>query len=259
MTTPEPAISTTPPVPEAAGAPETPKPHQHRHDPVNPKPPLDKFDTFATWLVFANAGMLHRGNAYCFDYAVKHLPSDAPIVEIGSFCGLSTNLLTHFKRLHGKKNQLITCDRWLFEGARPGSRLGDSPLLHDDYRQFVMETYRRNVSFFSRGDVPSTVEMYSDEFFDNWRRHTETTDIFGRHAKLGGPISFCYIDGNHTYEFAKRDFENTHEFLEPGGFVLFDDSMDGSWWEVCKLVAEIKEMPEYELVIQNPNYMFVKK
>ena len=67
-------------------------------------------DEYVKWLCFANAGMLDRGNLYCFDLAIRNLPSDAPMVEIGSFCGLSTNLIAHYKYKHGKTNTLIT---WL--------------------------------------------------------------------------------------------------------------------------------------------------
>ena len=54
-------------------------------------------DEYVEWLCFANAGMLDRGNLYCFDYAIRNLPSSAPLIEIGSFCGLSTNLITYYK------------------------------------------------------------------------------------------------------------------------------------------------------------------
>src|SRR6516164_5638066 len=70
---------------------------------------------YVKWLCFANAGMLDRGNLYLMDYAINQLPSNAPIVEIGSFCGLSTNLLTHYKRKHKRTNRLVTCDKWDFE------------------------------------------------------------------------------------------------------------------------------------------------
>jgi hypothetical protein len=69
-------------------------------------------DEFVTWLCYANAGMLTSGNLYLFDYALRRLPpGNAPILEIGSFCGLSTNLLTYYKLKHGVKNRLITCDK----------------------------------------------------------------------------------------------------------------------------------------------------
>lgn len=224
-----------------------------------PASAIDISDEYVNWLCFANAGMLQRGNLYCFDYALKRLPSSAPLVEIGSFCGLSASLLTYYKRRHGISNPLITCDRWVFEGSEKGPTLGDSHLSHADYRDFVKETYIRNVRMFSRDDPPFTVELFSDEFFEAWRAGRQTADVLGRQVKLGGPISFCYIDGNHTYAYARRDFEHTDEFLERGGFVFFDDSADGSGWGVCEVVREVAASPAYELVIKNPNYLFRKR
>jgi len=229
---------------------------------LNGNPPaqsIDISDEYVNWLCFANAGMLHRGNLYCFDYALRNLPSRAPLVEIGSFCGLSTNLLTYYKQRHGRANPLITSDRWEFEGAQNGHKLGASSVGHTEYSAFVRETYLRNIQMFSREDLPYTVEKLSDDFFAAWRAREEVTDVLGRPVKLGGPISFCYIDGNHTYEYAKRDFEHADEFLEAGGFLLFDDSADGSEWEVCRVVAEVLGSNRYELVVKNPNYLFRKR
>ncbi|MGB9181383.1 MAG: class I SAM-dependent methyltransferase [Pyrinomonadaceae bacterium] len=222
-------------------------------------PPIDITDDYIQWVSYSNAGMLERGNLYCFDYAIRHLPSVAPIIEIGSNCGLSTNVLTYYKEKHGVRNPLINCDKWEFEGAHSGTLIEGSPITHAEYREFVRETYMRNVRMYSRNDLPHTVEMLSDDFFAAWKRGDETQDVFGRPIKLGGPISFCYIDGNHTYDFARRDFEHTDEFLERGGFILFDDSADGSAWEVCRVVEEVKAGGKYEVVAKNPNYLFKKK
>ena len=101
-----------------------------------------------------------------------------------------------------------------------------------------------------------TVELTSDEFFAAWAAGRSTRDVFGRPTALGGPIAFAYVDGNHAYEFARRDFENVDRFLQVGGFVLFDDSADGSHWEVTRVVAEVKRMANYRVVAKNPNYLF---
>ena len=218
-------------------------------------------ESFVKWLRFANSGMLHGGNLHCFDYALKHLPSDAPILEIGSFCGLSTNAIGYFKAKHQRRNKLITCDKWVFEGAgQPdgSKRVGESSILHGEYKQFVKETYLRNVRFFSREDLPSTVEMFSDEFFEAWERRESMEDVFGNTIDLGGPISFAYIDGNHTYPFAKRDFLNCDKHLVVDGFLLFDDSSDSSPFGVNQLMKEIVDSGRYELVIKNPHYLFKK-
>jgi hypothetical protein len=62
-------------------------------------------DSYLKFLLYANAGMLNTGNLYLMEYAVSHLPTPAPILEIGSFCGLSANIFTYFKLKHGVRNR----------------------------------------------------------------------------------------------------------------------------------------------------------
>jgi len=222
--------------------------------------PIDISDESVNWIIYANAGMLSRGNLYCFDYAIKNLPSEAPMVEIGSFAGLSTNLLNFYRRNHRKKNRLINCDKWEFQGADREKKIDGLPLSHLEYQTFLRDTYKRNIQMFSNDDLPYTVEMLSNDFFAAWKQKHATTDVFGRSIQLGGPISFCYIDGNHDYDFASRDFANCDQFLETGGFILFDDSADGTIFEgLRRLMNEVKATGKYELVIKNPNYLFRKK
>jgi len=220
---------------------------------------IEESDEFTTWLTFANAGMTHPGSRYCLRYAIQHLPGDHPIIEIGAFCGLSTNLITHYCRKHGKRNAVIVSDRWDFEN-RNGDRIGDAPLTHAQYREFVRDSFLRNVRLFSGDRLPWPVELDSDDFFAAWRRGTTVTDALGRSIALGGPISFAVIDGNHTYEFARRDFANSDEFLVPGGFLFLDDSSDDSRFEgVRRVVQEIRASSRYELAARNPHYLFRKR
>ena len=228
-------------------------------DPTLELPSIDIADEYVNWLCFANPGMLDRGNLYSIDLAIRNIPADSAIVEIGSFCGLSTNLLSYYKQKHGAANPLFTCDRWDFERPADNPMLGESTVPHAEYRDFVRESFMRNVRMFSRPDLPHTIEATSDEFFAAWDKGGESEDVFGRRVKLGGPIGFAYVDGNHSYEFAKRDFENCARFLAPGGYILLDDSADGSGWEVCRVAAEAAADSRYELAAKNPNYMFRKR
>lgn len=84
-------------------------------------------------------------------------------------------------------------------------------------------------------------------------------DVFDRQATLGGKVSFCFIDGNHIYEFAKRDFENADRALVPRGFILFDDSADDSQWKVNQLDREIASGDRYDVDLRNPNYLVHKQ
>lgn len=214
-------------------------------------------DEYLTWLRFANPGMLHGGNVFAMKHAIERLPTDDPIVEIGSFCGLSTNAMTYFLRITNKPNAMFCSDRWIFENSESGKTIGASNISHDEYREFVKESFKRNISMFSP-NRPYPIELFSDEFFAKWKVAEDVEDVFGRPVRLGGKISFCYIDGNHTYDFAKRDFENTHEHLVSGGFILFDDSADTDPFGLTRLMNEVSRRPDYKLVMKNPNYLFQK-
>jgi predicted O-methyltransferase YrrM len=241
-----------------------------RHDPVRPDPPVVWKENYLDWLGWAVPGHVNPANLYCFELVARHLAgadrrlADLPWLEIGSFAGLSTNQLAHFRRKHGLSCTLFTCDKWEFEGGPHGRPIDASGVMHEEYSAFIKDAYMRGARLFSRDALPHTIEAFSDEFFRSWRAGEDRVDVFGRRVRLGGPLSFVFIDGNHSYEFAKRDFENTDEFLEVGGMVLFDDSADGSKthqgkdWEVCEVIEEVKATGRYEVVIQNPNYLFVK-
>lgn len=216
-------------------------------------------DEFTTWIRFAVAGMLGDGNLVASAWAMERLPAEGDIIEIGSFCGLSTIMLSHLRGRFGESGRrIITADKWEFEGQELGKNLGSSQVKHDTYREFVRESYLRNVRTFCH-PPPATVEAFSDEFFSFWSEAETKVDVVsGEPIQLGGPIAFAYIDGNHTYDFAKRDFENTDRHLVSGGWIMFDDSADGSGWEVNQLVKEIAKRNDYELVAQAPNYLFRK-
>jgi len=216
-------------------------------------------EEFLNWLSFANAGMLNDGNPYCFDYAIRNLPSNNPIVEIGSFCGLSINVISYYLRKHVKTNRIFASDKWVFENPGASLTIGDPAISHADYKIFVKETFKKNVGFFSKDNLPYAIESFSDEFFDLWAQKKTVKDVFGRDIELGGKVSFVYIDGNHTYEFAARDFENTNTYLEKGGFVLFDDSPNYSTVGSALLMKDILKHPDYQLVMRNPNHLFINK
>ena len=225
---------------------------------IDPEQPIIYIeDDYVTQLRFINAGILERGNLYSFDYAISHLPSAAPILEIGSYCGLSANLLTHYKRKHHAVNPIVTCDKWVFQKSGDPTYVADSPILFKDLERFARDSYVRNIGMFSADDLPFTFEMTSDEFFACWRDCKSSSDILGRTYALGGPLSFCFVDGNHTYEFAKRDFLNCDAFLEIGGFILFDDSTllkD----DVHLVMPEVMATGRYTLVAKNPYHLFQK-
>ncbi|MDJ0581304.1 class I SAM-dependent methyltransferase [Crocosphaera sp.] len=235
------------------------KPHQRTTIQELIKKKVLNSDDFIEKLRAGNAGMLLIGNIWCFDYAISHLPSDSPIVEIGSFSGLSTNLIIYLKSKYKQENKVICSDPWDFNAGHPEEKIADHPYLTcQDYSNYIKENFIRNVLFFSKHDLPYAIESNSDTFFKYWEKGEVVQDIFERSIKLGESISFAYIDGNHSYDYAARDFENVDRYLEIDGFILFDDSSDKSDSEVCKLMEEIIESNRYEVIKKAPNYL-VKK
>ncbi len=98
--------------------------------------------------------MLETGNLYCFDYAIKNLPTDNPIIEIGSFCGLSTNCIIHYLNLYKKNNPFFNCDKWIFEGTQNKEYLEDTDISHAEFSKFIKSQYRRNIDFSSKTRKP---------------------------------------------------------------------------------------------------------
>jgi hypothetical protein len=219
-----------------------------------------QLDEYIGWLCWICGGFLtpDNGNLRAFDHAVRHMPDKGAIVEIGSFLGLSTNIIAYLTVKYRRNNPFFTCDPWVFEDTdKPVGGYFDAS--GDDFRIYAKKTFMRNVEIFSGSRKPYTMEAFSDRFFELWRLGSMGEDVFGRSVALGGPISFAYIDGAHTYVAASGDFLGVDENLMPGGYILFDDSADGSGWEVTQVVRELERNPSYELVFKTPNYFFKKR
>ncbi len=211
-------------------------------------------DDFLAWLSFIDPGMLLPGNVYLLDYCLQNLKVASAIVEIGSFAGLSLNHILYFARKYQRQNPVFSVDAWTFEGASASSNIAGSDVSFLAYRQHVIETFERNNRLFSSKNLPRHIALESDAFFDAWSRNEEMIDHFGHSVRLGGPIAFAYIDGAHTYDQSLRDFQNVDRYLEIGGYVIFDDSADGSAWGSHRTATEAAALPRYRLVRKNPHY-----
>lgn len=76
-------------------------------------------------------------------------------------------------------------------------------------------------------------------------------------AELGGQqVDFLFIDGDHTVDGVRADYEDYREFVRPGGIIAFHDIVENQpfetnqvhqFWQQVKLDAENQEW------IDNPN------
>ena len=218
-------------------------------------------DEFIRWICHVTGGWLREdaGNLRALDFAIRHMPERGAVVEIGSFLGLSTAIISYLMVKNGRSEALFNCDPWVFEETEdPIGGFFDAS--RHDYRDYVKATFRSNMRVFAKDLLPHSFELFSDDFFRCWEQGVENQDLFGRSVKLGGEISFAYIDGAHSYEASRRDFLNVDRYLAPGGFVLFDDSADDCEFECRRTAKEVLEAhPDYELAFRTPNYLFRRR
>ncbi|MEI7977520.1 MAG: class I SAM-dependent methyltransferase [Bacteroidota bacterium] len=175
-------------------------------------------------------GMLHDGNIPLIETAIKNMPNNGNVIEIGSYGGLSTNLIIYLMQKHKRNNTMLNCDAWIYEGFNDQIKNnilhidGRVDVLREDYSNYMKKAFINATKFISIKNLPHSFHMKSDLFFSKWNKQETETDLFGREVKLGGEISFAYIDGGHSYEVVLNDFENVANHLVIDGFMLIDDS-----------------------------------
>jgi hypothetical protein len=228
---------------------------------------IDKADEYLNWLLVSNAGMQHKGNIHCFELAISQMPAGLPVLEIGAHAGLSANILAYLLHKHGRNVPVLSADPWIVRGyldeQNPGETYlqalgGNAQISRPAYADFICQSYLRNTRFFSPHNQPYGFRLTADAFFEKWSAAQSLTDLEGRSFITGGQLAFVYIDGNHDYDYCRRDFENAHRFLAPGGFILFDDSADGSAFGSARFAKELEANNAYTLVAKNPNRLFRK-
>ena len=209
-------------------------------------------------------GMLHEGNIYLMDFAIQHMPEKGIVFEIGCYGGLSTNLLSHLLKKHNKKNHLYGCDAWIYEGFTDSKGTtqshidGREDINRKDYMNYIKEAFIKSTQLLHPNNLPYTCHLRSDDFFKNWNSNNDFIDVFGRSFKMVEKIAFAYIDGDHSYEQTKKDFENIDAKLLKNGFILLDDSAKKMTFGSARFVNDILRRSDYKLIEVNPNYLFKK-
>lgn len=228
------------------------------------KAPNDDFIKRIRSLVIGE-GMLKDGNIGLMEYAIQHMPDGGSIIEIGSYGGLSANVLVYLLGKHGKLRPFFTCDAWIYEGYHdhlketPDTFIdGRTDVSRSAYSVYMKGAFIAATKLLSSHHLPHAFHMDSAHFFELWNNQRSETDVFGRNVTLGGPISFAYIDGGHSYEVAWRDFEHVSRNLLLNGFMLLDDSADHLPFGSAKMMATIKADKRFKVIASEPNYLIQK-
>ena len=148
------------------------------------------------------------------DLILKNLKIGNPsILEIGVHKGDFSKEL--FTNLNPKK--LILVDPWIsFDDAiYKDSLYGNS---HETGQKIQDQYFQDITKYFNQEILDNKIEIYrstSDEFFlaNNYK------------------FDLIYIDGNHLFNFVKKDILNSLDFLSDNGIIVLDDYHLSGWWK----------------------------
>lgn len=131
----------------------------------------------------------------------------------------------------------------IYKNAWYGGRVKDGQSEMDERYAHVCNRFGQQIHAerikVHRGYSTDILEQFPDEHFD-----------------------WVYIDGNHFYEYVKKDLELSIRKTKLGGFITGDDYTDGGWWAggVKKAVDEFSKNKAIQLVeIRNGQFIFRKR
>ena len=143
----------------------------------------------------------------------KYLSVKNPVIlEIGIHKGdFSEELIRKFN-----PKKLLLVDPWIayndliYQKSWYGNTLHSNQNIQDQYFLDVNKRFEKDI-------LENKIELHrktSDEFF------------------LGNKSIFdlIYIDGNHLFEFVKKDIENSLKFINNDGLIVLDDYGLKGWW-----------------------------
>ena len=175
-------------------------------------------------------GYLLPTEGYALMYLAEHGGGEGAIVEIGSFKGRSTCWLAAGVKESGRE-KVYAVDH--FRGSvehQPGQRHQDTRIVEHGS---TFPEFQQNIRQAEVEDYVVPLCRASAEAVKEWR----------------SPIRLLFIDGDHSYEAVRQDFELWTPFLIRGGILCFHDV--GSWPGVTQFHDELaKRTEEYESLFQ---------
>jgi len=163
------------------------------------------------------------------------------IVEVGTWTGGSALLWAHMVSKY-EDGIVYCCDLQFKWGAYWNRDLITNIITHWDTQIYTNSAYRKYIQEL-QGDSHDPV------FIEKVRNQVGE-----------GSIDFMFIDGDHSYEGIKADFNNYYSLVKKGGFIAFHDIIDSEYHRsfgcyVEKFWQEIKNNFEHWEFIDGNSYV----
>jgi predicted O-methyltransferase YrrM len=156
----------------------------------------------AAWEAARNVpGFLLEAEARLLGTIAACAPAGGAIVEIGSFKGKSTVMLAKVAAHYGL-GKIVAIDPHNFNNEELAGFKTDAEAT--SYREFIA-----NLAGAGLTGLVEVHRAYSTEVSLEWNR----------------PISFLWIDGDHSYKGAKADFDGFFPHVLPNGIVALHDAL----------------------------------
>jgi predicted O-methyltransferase YrrM len=147
-------------------------------------------------------------------YLASQVPQNGVIVEIGSYRGQSAAYLASGAPQHATVYMVDMWDRNNLEAVSESNRYAVAGEKH-------LEIAIERLSALGLIDKITTIRGLSAEVAKGWSQK----------------IDLLFIDGDHSYEGVKLDYENWYPFVKNGGVIAFHD-YSNRWEGVQKFIEE---------------------
>jgi hypothetical protein len=177
------------------------------------------------------------------DYLLEKMPKQSVCAEIGVYKGDFSARIIRIVT----PQQLHLIDPWKYERSATyresfyGGKAGGSQANMDSIFEAVLKRFRRQITTEAvrvhRSNSIDASAAFPDDYFD-----------------------WIYIDGNHQYEFVKRDLEAYYRKVKKGGYITGDDYGVVGWWQdgvkravedfISKASVEVLQMEGHQFCLR---------
>lgn len=181
-------------------------------------------------------GFLTKGEGFVLYLFSSMGPGQGEIVEIGSYKGLST------------------C--WIAEGLKDSQRGCVTAIDHfegsaehtDQEKADIFDIFTTNILTQKLSEHVISIKSSSEKAVQMWNE------------KIKKPVRLLFIDGDHSYEGVKKDFELWSGLVIEGGIIGFHDYTSKGYPGVTRFVDELlAHTSSYDDVIQANTLKLIQK